>query len=366
MGNAFFIGVNRRVTQLLPLEFSLLKLIRRLCTPVGGAGETRSQRACFIVQVSGGADSMCLLHAMARATRSSLCETGNNISIIAHHFNHAQRAQASDGDENLVIDTCLTMGLEIRTEHASQGLLPLLSCKKDNFQNAARTWRRDTSLALRTELLHSGKYAHVWVCTAHHARDNVETILQHILRGSGLAGLKGLNVQSGDGVWFRPFVRIAYEEIVAYCQARRVPFRVDESNHSDDYERNYLRHHVLPHLLHLQPAYQRTFGRLSENISEAFANLEKSEKSCQSEGMTLCQTTTPGELIRFAQAHNDIELRTAFTSHVAQNIITHYRRATRHPNGVAFGTMAHRGTLTLVLANGWSAQVSDGLLKFVK
>ena len=89
------------------------------------------------------------------------------------------------------------------------------------------------------------------ILTAHHADDNIETLLMNIIRGTGIEGLAGIPEQNGRII--RPLLPFYKSEIVNYAQTHQIPWREDRSNQSDDYLRNAMRHHVIPELAKLHP-----------------------------------------------------------------------------------------------------------------
>ena len=198
-----------------------------------------------ICAVSGGADSMALLWALYRL-REKL-----QIRVQAAHFNHRLRGEESDRDEAFVKDFC-----------AAQGILCHIGSKavtagEKGLEAAART--------ARYAFLESfpGKIA-----TAHTADDNAETLLMHLIRGTGLKGLGGIAPQRGKLI--RPMLTVTRQEVLAFLREENIPWVTDSSNETDAFLRNRIRHHVMPLLKEENPS-------LSENLSAAALRLRQDE-----------------------------------------------------------------------------------------
>lgn len=185
-----------------------------------------------ICAVSGGMDSMAMLWCLW-SLRDKL-----KIDLSAAHFNHNLRGAESDGDEAFVRKFCQGFGIDCA--FGSGKIRP----GKKGLEAAAREARYDFLLGLDREAK---------IATAHTAGDNGETILMHLLRGSGLKGLGGIPPKRGRIV--RPLLCVTREEISAYMSELGLPHREDSSNFQDDFLRNRLRHEVMPVLLRENPAF---------------------------------------------------------------------------------------------------------------
>ncbi|MGM9522540.1 MAG: tRNA lysidine(34) synthetase TilS [Oscillospiraceae bacterium] len=194
-----------------------------------------------LVCVSGGADSMCLLHLMA-----SLSDT-MGFSVIAAHFNHKLRGEESDGDEAFVSDWCRKMGVPL---YIGSGDVKAVAEKSGaGIEETARSMRY--SFFYDT----AEKSGASKIATAHTADDNLETVLMRIARGTGLLGLGGIPPVRDNII--RPLLCLTRKDIESYNLKHGVSHREDSSNFSDDYARNRIRHHVVPVLRDLNPAVGR-------------------------------------------------------------------------------------------------------------
>jgi tRNA(Ile)-lysidine synthase len=182
------------------------------------------------VAVSGGADSVALLLLLVEL-RARL---GIILSVV--HFNHKLRGRASDADEKFVAKLAAKHGLEFHADRADVAG----KAKRDrlNVEDAARRART----AFFTRLAGEGRVTRVAV--AHTADDQAETVLAHILRGTGLAGLGGIHPVAG--VVFRPLLEIRRAELRAYLRAKKQPWREDASNRDTTRMRARIRKKLLP------------------------------------------------------------------------------------------------------------------------
>ena len=181
------------------------------------------------VAVSGGADSVFLLHALHElAPRWNL-----HLGIV--HIDHGIRGQASKDDAAFVRALAAQFGLPFHLREAQ------LSTIDDNLEQAARRVRH----AFYAELIGSGRLDRI--ATGHTLSDQAETVLYRILRGSGLAGLSGILPVTNQGL-VRPLLEIDRSDIEAWLRERQILWREDATNRDLSYARNRLRHEVLPQL----------------------------------------------------------------------------------------------------------------------
>lgn len=203
----------------------------------------------IICAVSGGADSMALLLAMY------LLREKLGIRLSAAHFNHNLRGSESDGDEAFVREFCNRYDLEL---FVGSGCV---TAGEKGLEAAAR----DARYAFFQTL--PGKIA-----TAHTANDNAETVLLHMVRGTGLKGLGAITPVRGNIL--RPMLSITRQEVLAFLEEYHISYREDSSNQTDQFLRNRLRHHVMPLLEKENP-------RLAENLSAMALRLRQDEAALQ-------------------------------------------------------------------------------------
>lgn len=202
-----------------------------------------------ICAVSGGADSMALLWGMY------LLREKLQIRLEAAHFNHGLRGEESNRDARFVRQFCADYGI---TLHEGSGAVV---AGKKGLEAAARDARYGFLDSL------SGKIA-----TAHTADDNVETVLMHFLRGTGLKGLGGIAPVSGKRI--RPMLTVTREQVMAFLKEYSISYVTDSSNEEDLFLRNRMRHHVIPLLKQENP-------KLAENVSNMAMRLRFDEQALE-------------------------------------------------------------------------------------
>jgi len=211
-----------------------------------GAGEKR-----LGVAVSGGRDSMALLHLLGSIVEKS--------RLVCLHFEHGIRAEASLRDRDFVRETAASLGIAFVSGEAD---VPAEAAKTgENLEAAARRLR----YAFFAEA--SRSYALDFVLTAHHAADRAEGMLLNLLRGTGLSGLCALTLRRAPNL-LRPMLRVTREEIDAYLEANAIAFLEDETNCDLSYSRNYLRAEVTPRFSRLNPRWEDAFSRTAELLQE--------------------------------------------------------------------------------------------------
>ena len=199
-----------------------------------------------ICAVSGGADSMALLWAM------HLLKEKLGIRVEAAHFDHRLRGEESHRDAQFVEDFCRDHGI-----HCHMGSAAVTAGEK-GLEAAAREARYGFLESL------PGK-----VATAHTADDNAETVLMHLLRGTGLKGLGGITPVRGSII--RPMLTVTRQEVLAFLESCCIPYRNDSSNDTDAFLRNRIRHHVMPLLREENPS-------IAQNLSSAALRLRQDEE----------------------------------------------------------------------------------------
>lgn len=216
----------------------------------------------IIVGFSGGADSVCLLHLLAK-----FAQTYQN-RMIACHINHNLRGDESQRDQNFAEKFCDKYNIEliIRSvniqEERQQGESIELAARRiryDIFREIAESYSLGESPAR--------------IATAHTISDQAETILFRIARGTSLKGLQGIPMVRGNII--RPLLRNTREQVEAYCQFYELDYVTDSSNLTDDYARNQLRHHVVPVLEGINSGFHENIGKLVESAIRDSTFLEK-------------------------------------------------------------------------------------------
>jgi tRNA(Ile)-lysidine synthase len=234
--------------------------------------DLRLRRTHFVLAVSGGVDSIVLAHIMHSLKA--------NCTIA--HVNFQLRAAESDRDEQFVRD------------FASQFQIPI-QVHKVNTQNYALTYKLGIQEAAReiryawfgalmqslaeaennkpqSPLLHAltPKPKPVVLLTAHHADDQVETVLMHLFRGTGIHGLTGIPDRRNDVLNLaRPLIQFSKTQIKDYAQRHQLNYVEDSSNEKDTYTRNYIRNILIPQLTIQYPSISENILATSKRVKEA-------------------------------------------------------------------------------------------------
>ena len=226
----------------------------------------------LICAVSGGADSVALLFAMY------LLKDKLDIHLSAAHFNHHLRGSESDRDARFVEDFCGGLGIPLYMGEGT--VVP----GEKGLEAAARDARYAFLMGL------PGKIA-----TAHTADDNAETVLLHLVRGTGLKGLGGISPVSGR--LLRPMLTVTRREVENFLQEYHLKHVEDSSNESDVFLRNRIRHEVMPLLRRKNP-------RIGENLSRLALGLRLDEEFLEAQA----SAPQPG-VSRLRQLHPAVRRR---------------------------------------------------------
>lgn len=211
--------------------------------------------ARVLCAVSGGADSMCLL-ALLRETA--------DFELAAAHFEHGIRGEESLRDCAFVEEYCRDRGVACFVEHAD---VPALAAETGlGLEEAARSLRY--AFLERTAEEEGFDY----IATAHNADDNAETVLFHLARGTGPAGLRGIPPQRGNII--RPLLHLTRAEIEAYLAANGIPHVEDSTNSDEHFSRNRIRRSVVPVLKELNPSFPEAVERLGKLLRRDEACLD--------------------------------------------------------------------------------------------
>lgn len=198
-----------------------------------------------VAGVSGGPDSMALLYLLHR----------HSIDTVVVHCNYQLRGKSSDLDQKLVEEVCILWGLEC----VSVRLNPDES-KGNNFQDWARNQRYQIFKDIQKE------YKADYIMTAHHEDDQLETIFQKILRGSGVSSWRGMSPLEES--LMRPLLDVSRSDIMVFVQDLNIPYRIDASNEESTYARNFIRNQWFPELNRLFPGWKSNILQLPNRADE--------------------------------------------------------------------------------------------------
>ncbi|MGC8787069.1 MAG: tRNA lysidine(34) synthetase TilS, partial [Anaerolineae bacterium] len=237
-----------------------------------------SQGDAVIVGVSGGPDSLCLLHLLLRLRDAYA------LRLHVAHLNHCLRGEEAEADAAFVAQLASEWGLPVTVE--KRDVAALARERKLAIEEAARQ-ARYAFLASVARQTGARKIA-----VGHNADDQVETVCMHWLRGSGLAGLRGMQpvsrlhelrlmgqemmtTEESDLLLIRPLLEVPRAEIEAYCATHGLQPRFDRSNLDTTYYRNRLRHELLPFLETFNPRIREVILRSAAIISADYDYLRQ-------------------------------------------------------------------------------------------
>ena len=205
----------------------------------------------FLIAISGGIDSVVLAHLMKAC--------GANIQLA--HCNFQLRGDESTRDEDFVshfartIDTPLHISRYNTAEYAAENKL--------SIQEAARKLRYNWFNSLRNEL------SIKWLVTAHHADDNIETVMMHFFRGTGIKGLTGIPAFQKEQNIIRPLLPFHKEELKVYAAEKKLSYVEDSSNKKEDYTRNLFRLNILPQIKLIYPQAEENILQNIQRFKDA-------------------------------------------------------------------------------------------------
>lgn len=201
------------------------------------------------VAVSGGADSMALLYTLKAVGFEN---------IMVAHINHGIRGESADNDALFVKRYCNEMGIHCKVFDANTDDTVYVP------SNASEDWARQLRYGYLDTLVKEG----YTVATAHTMSDQAETLMYRAAKGgAGLTGMRGIPAVRGN--YIRPFLCITRADVMELIKHYGIDHIEDETNATDDYARNMIRHHVISTLKRINPKAEQAISKLSEKISDA-------------------------------------------------------------------------------------------------
>jgi tRNA(Ile)-lysidine synthase len=201
----------------------------KLCTPSDS----------ILLAVSGGVDSMTMLYLFRAA--------GFNISVA--HCNFQLRGKESDDDEAFVNEVCKNLGVSFFVQR---------------FETESFAWEKGLSVQMAARDLRYAWFEELlkihsfnWLATGHHFDDTMETVLLNLTKGSSIDGLGGIPVRNGNII--RPLLFATRAQVEKFARENGIAWREDQSNLTDDYQRNFIRHQIIPRLKELNPSLESTW-----------------------------------------------------------------------------------------------------------
>jgi tRNA(Ile)-lysidine synthase len=216
-----------------------------------------------VVAVSGGADSVCLLHCLVELAPEY------NLELLAAHFNHQLRGGESDEDQRFVEDLCARLGVELKTGTAP--VREIAKNRKGSLEEICRERRHGFLLSLMRER------GYTKIALGHNLDDQAETVLMNVIRGAGIDGLKGID--PARDCYIRPLLEVARDEIAEFLAGRQIPFRSDSSNLDNSFRRNSVRNSLIPEIRKkYNPSISAALGRLAGIAREENSFLDRAAR----------------------------------------------------------------------------------------
>lgn len=213
-----------------------------------------------LVAFSGGPDSVFALHFLKKFQQKY------SIELSAVHFNHGLRGKEADEDQKFASEFCSNLGVTFYSSKLN--VKKLAKEKKLSIEEAARKLRYQYLEKLNKQNSFDK------IVTAHNLTDNTETVLMNLLSGTSASGLSGIPSQRGNII--RPILCVTKQEILSYLEKNRISFRIDSSNLSDDFKRNFIRNRILPLLRgKINPLLDEAVFRSTSNLKSQLIHLEK-------------------------------------------------------------------------------------------
>lgn len=203
-----------------------------------------------IVATSGGADSIALLNYMNSVKQ----EFG--ITVEAVHVNHGIRGETADGDMMFTQKCCDKLGVRLHVFDASRDGTIIPDKTSEEWARKLRYGYFDTLTTSST----------IKIATAHTLSDQAETVVFRMAYGAATKGLSGIPAVRGH--FIRPFIEITRTEVEGLCKEYGTEFITDETNLTDDYSRNKIRHHVIPVLKEINPNAEKVIGNICRKMTE--------------------------------------------------------------------------------------------------
>lgn len=202
---------------------------------------------CFLLAVSGGADSMVLL--------DLFWVSGFRFEVA--HVNYHFRGEDSNLDQKLVEDYCKKKNIQFHLKDVSE--------EEKSVMKSLQNWARDLRYDFFFKILEEKKLD--YIVTAHHLNDELETFIINLSRGSGIKGLSG--IPRNENRILRPLLKFTKDDIYAFAKENNVEFREDASNQKNEYLRNKIRNQLTPKILEIFPNFLEQFQESLSHLSLA-------------------------------------------------------------------------------------------------
>ena len=291
----------------------------------------------IIIALSGGADSVSLLHAFEKL------KSDYDLTIYAAHVNHNLRGSEAERDESFVRELCRSRKIELFVKSAD--VRSLAEKRRLSEELCGREVRYEFFEQLCKKL--GAK-----VATAHTADDNAETVIFNLTRGTGLNGLSGI-APVRDNI-IRPLIYVTRNEVEEYCAENHLAYVTDSTNLEDGYTRNKISNSVIPVLKSLNPDFINTLGRESDMLRSynSYIELKTDDAICE---ITVKNGYDSQKLAQLPDALRLSVIRRLCTQNGADS---EYKKVRLIDDSLCGGAVS--------LGNGLRAVCKQGTLRFVK
>ncbi|GIP24819.1 tRNA lysidine(34) synthetase TilS [Paenibacillus sp. J22TS3] len=254
---------------------------------------------CIVVAVSGGPDSVALLHALHHIAKDSKAK----LNLVCAHVNHGFRGKESDSEAEFVRGIAKDLGIPF--ELGSYDVPAYMEESGLSVQTAARE--------KRYEFLHrtAQHYNASSIALAHHGDDQAETVMLRLLRGTGMSGLAGMRVKRREKnvELIRPLLRIYKTDLIQVCRNSGLEYVTDSSNLSNKYARNAVRLDVLPFLGQYNGQLAESLNRLAEVAGEEDDYMQQAVKEAYAAMVSQVQGGSCFPVKEFARLHVALQRR---------------------------------------------------------
>ncbi len=243
--------------------------------------------SCILIAVSGGVDSMVLAYILNKYKQVF------DLKLKVAHLNHSLRGKEADKDEELVCSFCKENGIEFISKKVD--VKTLAQKLKLGIEECARNERYKFFDGIIKE-------DESYIATAHNLSESAETAIFNLIRGSSLKGLQGIPAVRKNIV--RPLIEITKEEIIAYAKENNIVYREDKSNFSLEYNRNKIRHKIIPVFKEINPSFEQALLRMKESVCadeeylSSKANKEMQNIKCEN-GYSVLKLSKMCKALRF-------------------------------------------------------------------
>lgn len=310
----------------------------------------------LVAGISGGADSVCLLYLLKELQKVM------DFRMVAVHVNHQLRGDEAERDEEFVKNLCIRETIPFYSVH--RDVAQMAALQGISTEEAGRNARYEAFEEVQ-RASHGDK-----IVLAHHQDDLAETMIHHLVRGTGVSGLCSLKPVSGQRI--RPLLCLTREEIEAFLREEKVEWQTDSTNLEDDYTRNKIRHHVIDYLCrevnlksvqHMAQTarelgeVEELLNQLAEEKGRQYVKREKDfsliAEAFKQEPEILQRRILLEELKRTAGAKKDFtrvhveEVKALWSKQVGRQISLPYRiMAVREYEGIRIGKQEMGNTVT--------------------